>query len=186
MQIGHSRIRLHDVIKRTDLGSKCSHLLVMQNLAIAAICMMTIFCGNEDIEVQRGSLWPRFTRKVSDGITARAEGSVCPLALGVYIRVPSGGAGAASGLLYPFFTALTATRWVGIICYPHCGDEPAEAQGRQRTCLRSCSRYAVRGLGARRELGQQDLFLCQSMFIAQSKRIFLRRLYLFVQTAIFC
>lgn len=67
-----------------------------------------------------------------------------------------------------------ATRWVGITCYPHCGDEPAEAQGRQRTCLRSCRRYVVRGLGARRELGQQDLFLCQSMFIAQSKRIFLR------------
>lgn len=69
--------------------------------------MMTIFCGNEDIELQRGSPWPRFTRKVGGGIAARAEGSVCPLALGVYIRVPSGGAGAASGLSYPFFTVLT-------------------------------------------------------------------------------
>lgn len=141
----------------------------MQNLAIAALCTMIIFIEIRTLECREGASSQNSPGKLM--IESQPE---LRLSFAHSLQVSASGCQGAvrrSGCCGRAFVSilhavLTGTQWVGITCYPHFGDEPAEVQGRQRTFLRSCSRYRVGGLGARFELGQYDLFLCQSMFIA--------------------
>lgn len=90
----------------------------MPNLVIGAVDIIIIFMKDE-IEVQRGSFWPKFTHKVCDTatelkgffpihISCRVLSDIT-LHLGIN-RVLSGGPGAESGLLCPsFMWPLTTT-----------------------------------------------------------------------------